>query len=145
MPKENLFFFVFPRCSLSSRRSLRDTNKRAKMQINLQFSAPPCILLPALNREGQGEGLYFRLSQYVKDRFNLSQGFSPRVRLVAYSYVLCVRIYFFTPVAVVRAVLNLAGCVAVVLGEVDTAIIKSTIISTPCPQLATIDFDVCGV
>ena len=32
------------------------------------YFRPPCILLPALNREGQGEGLYFRLSQYVKDR-----------------------------------------------------------------------------
>ena len=82
----------------------KDTNKRAKMQINLQFSEreylrgkaseisnfrdiiatfpsefyfrPPCILLPALNREGQGEGLYIRLSQYVKERFEAgaSQG-----------------------------------------------------------------------
>ena len=45
-------------------------------------------------RPGQGEGLYFRLSQYVKERFRglglrdrLSHGFSPCVRLVAYSYV----------------------------------------------------------
>ena len=30
------------------------------------YFRPPCILLPALNREGQGEGLYFRLSQNGK-------------------------------------------------------------------------------
>jgi len=38
---------------------IRFSEQKTKFPLRI-FFRPPCILLPALNREGQGEGLYFR-------------------------------------------------------------------------------------